>query len=95
MENLSKQELETKIKELETKILQRSSGFVGEVSEFQHFLRQSTTMQLHAFTSNDYPYTKPDLKGFEEIMFNIDMLHDMLDITAEKQLLEYYLEVSK
>ena len=45
-------------------------------------------MQLHAFTSNEYPYTKPTLKEFEEIMFNIDMLNDMLDLTAQKQILE-------
>lgn len=88
MTNLSKQELETKIKELETKIVNRSSEFMGEVSMFQFFLRQSTTMQLHAFTANDYPYLKPDFKDFENIMFNIDMLHNMLDLMAEKQYLE-------
>lgn len=92
MENLSKSELQNKIKELETQICHRSSEMIGEVSEFQHFLRQAITMQLHAFTSNDYPYTKPTLKEFEHIMFNIDMLHEILDFTAEKQLLEYYLE---
>ena len=88
MTTLSKQKLETKIKELETTIVNRSSEFSGEISIFQYFLKQSITMQLHAFTSNEYPYTKPSLKEFEEIMFNIDMLNDMLDLTAQKQILE-------
>jgi len=91
MTTLSKQELETKIKELETIIVHRSSEFLGEVSMFQFFLSQSITMQLHAFMSNEYPYTKPTLKEFEEIMFNIDMLNDILDLTAQKQILEWEL----
>ncbi|MBC7748651.1 MAG: hypothetical protein H7Z76_08790 [Methylotenera sp.] len=84
--------LENKIKALETQINICSSAMIGEVEEFQMFLRQAMTMQLHAFTANDYPYTKPNLKEFEEIMFNIDMLHEMLDLTIEKQILESYLE---
>lgn len=88
MTTLSKQDLETKITELETTIINRTSEFLGEISMFQHFLKQSITMQLHAFTSNEYPYTKPSLKEFEEIMFNIDMLNDMLDLMTDKQVLE-------
>lgn len=88
MTTLSKQELEKKIKELETTIGKRTGEFLGEVPMFQHFLRESTNMQLHAFTLNDYPYKKPTLQEFNEVMFNLDMLHDMLDMAAEKQILE-------
>lgn len=92
MTALSKQELKSRLTELDTKIEIQISEFSGDLSQFHFFLKQSMTMQLHAFTSNEYPYIKPSLKEFEDIMFNIDTLNAVLDIVKEKQYLETELD---
>ncbi len=88
MRTYTEQELLTKITELENRIGSRASEFIGEVGDFHWFLKQGIAKELHSMTTSGYEGSKPTLKEFEEIMFNIDMLNDILDLTAQKQILE-------
>lgn len=90
MKDFTAKQLEAKqqIEKLQKTLLIRSGEFLGEIGDFQYFIKCAISTQLHAFTSNEYPYTKPDLEEFENIMFNIDMLNNMFDCMNKIQHLE-------
>ena len=90
MKDFTAKQLEAKqqIEKLQKKLLIRSGEFLGEIGDFQYFIKCAISAKLHAFTSNEYPYTKPDLEEFENIMFNTDMLNNMFECLNEIQHLE-------
>lgn len=92
METVNTSGTKQRIAELEKTIINRSREFSGEIGDFHWFLKTAMTMQIHAYTSNDYPYRKPDLKEFEDIMFNIEVLREMFDCLSEIQYLEEKME---
>ena len=80
-------EAKQQIEKLQVKLLSRSGEIIGEIGDFQYFIKSAISAKLHALTSNEYPNTKPTLEQFENIMFNIDMLNDMLGCMNEIQYL--------
>ena len=88
MRTYTEQELLTKITELENRIGSRASEFIGEVGDFHWFLKQGIAKELHSMTTSGYEGSKPNLREFENIMFNIVILYDMFDLLNERELLE-------
>lgn len=90
MKDFTTKQLEAKqqIEKLQETLLSRSGEFLGEIGDFQYFIKCAISAKLHAFTSNEYPYTKPGLEEFENIMFNTDMLNNMFECLNEIQHLE-------
>ena len=89
MKEFTAKQLDTKqqIEKLQVKLLSRSGEVAGEIGDFQYFIKSAISAKLHAFTSNEYPSNKPNLEDFENIMFNVDMLNDMLECMNEIQYL--------
>ena len=81
-------EAKQQIEKLQVKLLSRSGEIIGEIGDFQYFIKSAISAKLHAFTSNEYPSNKPNLEDFENIMFNIDMLNNMFDCMNKIQHLE-------
>ncbi|RTZ05451.1 hypothetical protein [Flavobacterium sp. GSP6] len=88
MRTYAEQELLTKITELENRIGSRASEFIGEIGDFQWFLKQGIAKELHSMTTTGHEGSKPNLREFENIMFNIVILYDMFDLLNERELLE-------
>ena len=89
MKDFTAKQLEAKqqIEKLQKTLLIRSGEFLGEIGDFQYFIKSAISAKLHAFTSNEYPNAKPTLEQFENLMFNVDMLNDMLECMNEIQYL--------
>ena len=89
MNEFTAKQLDTKqqIEILQVKLLSRSGEVAGEIGDFQYFIKSAISAKLHALTSNEYPNAKPTLEQFENIMFNVDMLNDMLECMNEIQYL--------
>jgi hypothetical protein len=85
-------EVKQQIEELQQTIVNRNGEFAGDIADFQFFLRTAIERQLHAFTSNDFPYEKPNLREFENIMHNNLLLNDVFECMSKIQLLEAKLE---
>ncbi|MBF2709455.1 hypothetical protein [Flavobacterium soyangense] len=91
MENNST-EVKQQIEKLQQTIVHRAEEFAGDISAFQFFIRTAIERQLHAFTSNEFPYEKPNLEEFENIMNNNLLLNDMFECMAKIKILEAELE---
>lgn len=90
MENFTTKELNTKqqIEQLEKIIGNRATEFIGEVGDFQWFLKQGIAKELHSMTTREYQGLKPSLRDIEDIMFNITILNDMFDLLSKREYLE-------
>lgn len=91
MKNLTETELREKLQNIESKLASRTTEFVGEIGNFQYFIKQGIAKQLHSMTTNVHEENKLTLKEVEKIMFNISMLEEIFTLIGKREYVEHHL----
>lgn len=88
MKHLTETELKEKLQSTETKLATRVTEFIGEIGDFQYFLKQGIAKQIYSMTTIEHTGNKPTLREMEEIMFNITVLNEVFDLLGTREYLE-------